>query len=115
MLETAANRGPADAAAERLDDEAGRGAGRGAHRRGRELLRAVGVAAGGRQHLELVHAGLHEDHRALRVAAFEQRGRAFARQQRRHHRGIDNPPHQRVVAVDLHADVAAGRRGRDFA
>ncbi len=114
MLEIGGKPRPGDAAAERLDDEAGRGAGRGAHRGGRELMGAVDVGAGGPQHLELVHAGLHEDHRALRVAAFQCRGRAFASQQRRHHRGIHNPPHQRVVSIDLHADVAASRCGRDF-
>ena len=36
---------------------------------------------------------------ACAVARLEQRRRAFARQQRRRHRGVDDPAHQRGVAV----------------
>ena len=50
--------------------------------------------------------------RCLAVAGLEQRGGAFTRQQCRHRRRVHDPPDQRIVAVHLDADVAAGAGGR---
>ena len=101
----------------------GRAARRAGRRAGRRIDRAPRPPAPARGRLErrsrrsprtlhLPGAGCDEDHGRLRVARFEQRRRALARQQRRHHRGIDDPPDERVLAVHLDADVAAGRRRR---
>jgi hypothetical protein len=75
---------------------------------------AVGARPGRPQHFHLVHAGLLEDDGALGVTALQQGGRAFARQQRRHHRGVDDPPHERIIAVHLHADVTSRRSEGDL-
>ena len=69
------------------------------------------VAAGGRQQLNLPAVGVDEEGGGLRVARLEERRRPFPREQRRHDRRVHDPPHQRIVAVHLDADVAAGRRG----
>ena len=105
---------PVRVAAERLDRH-GRGGARRqwrAHGAHRQLPRPRRVAPGRRRHLHLSRRRLHEDDGRLRVARLEEGRRAFAREQRRHDGGVDDPADERVLAVHLDADVAAGRSRR---
>ncbi len=102
---------PVRVAAERLDRHRRRGpGGQRARRANRQLARARRIAAGRRGDHHLSRCRLDEDHGRLRVARFEEGRRALAREQRRHDRRIHDAADERVLAVHLDADIAAGRR-----
>ncbi len=81
-----------------------------AQRRRCQPARAIGITPGGRQHPQPSGRQLHDDRRRRGFAGLEDGGRPLALQQRWHRRRIHQPSHDRIVAVDLPADVVAGDR-----
>ena len=79
---------------------------------GRQRPTTFGIATRGSEQLHVAVRSTNEQHDRLRIAGFQERGRAIARKQRRDGRGIDKTSHKGRVTVHLDADVATGRHGR---
>ncbi len=73
------------------------------------------VRAGRGQYSNPAGRQIDDQSDGARLAGLVDRGHAFALQQRRHRRRVHQPPHDRIVAIDPRADVAARARAVDAA